>query len=79
MTAIWSFLQNGSNQATLAWIGGGIVVLAGGAWAVIKFFAKRADKATPPPSVTASHGAVAVGRDMQNSKVETNSGRKPGR
>ena len=36
---LWSFLQDESNRAVLAWIGGGAVVVAGGIWTVFKFMA----------------------------------------
>ena len=38
LSSIWDFLKDGSNQAVLSWIGGGIVVVAGGLWAAFKFF-----------------------------------------
>src|SRR5712691_5788030 len=34
MAAIWAFLTNPANQATLSWLGGGLSALAAGAWAV---------------------------------------------
>jgi hypothetical protein len=35
---IWSFLQDENNRAVLTWIGGGIAVVIGAVWAVLKFF-----------------------------------------
>jgi hypothetical protein len=31
--AVWIFITNENNRAVLGWIGGGIVVIAGGIWA----------------------------------------------
>jgi hypothetical protein len=62
---IWAFLTDPANRAILAWLGGGLVVAAGGIWAVIKFFAKRPDRR----SVTADRGSVAVGGDNRNSPI----------
>ncbi len=35
--AIWAFLRDPGNQAVLGWIGGGIVVVAGGVWGSSSF------------------------------------------
>ena len=73
MAEIWSFVQDESNRAVLAWIGSGVVVVAGAIWAVLKFvLSKGAGKSAPtPPTVTASHGGIAAGRDIRNSKIDT--------
>jgi hypothetical protein len=65
-SSIWDFLKDGSNQTVLSWIGGGIVVVAGGLWAASKFlFPKEKDKSAPPPAVHADHGGFAAGRDIR--------------
>ena len=67
MTDLWSFLGDAKNQATLSWLGGGLVVLAGGAWAVLKFLAGQEEtvaKPVPLPgraTVRADHGSIAGG------------------
>ncbi|MDW4500332.1 hypothetical protein R5H30_20255 [Sulfitobacter sp. D35] len=38
---LWTFLQNPENRETLGWIGGGLVVLAGGLWTVIQSRARK--------------------------------------
>jgi hypothetical protein len=66
MEALWTFLSDQQNQETLAWLGGGLVVAAGGLWAAIRFFFPRSSgSSTPPsPSITADRGGIAVGRDV---------------
>ena len=64
LSSIWNFLKDGSNQAVLSWIGGGIIIIAAGIWAVIKFMAKNSDQKVPKPSVSADHGSMAAGRDI---------------
>jgi hypothetical protein len=72
MGGIWAFLQDEANRTVLGWIGGGIVVVAGGFWAVFKFlFAKREPEASSPPTVSATGGGVAAGRDMRNNTIDT--------
>jgi len=72
MTDIWAFLRDANNREVLSWLGSGLVVLAGGAWAIWKFARSRNFK-TPPsiPTVQASRGGVAAGRDIRDSKIST--------
>jgi hypothetical protein len=74
LDSIWGFLKDESNQALLGWIGSGIVVIAGAVWAVFKFFANKAEKGSPPPSVKADRGGVAIGRDNINSPINVDKG-----
>ena len=60
--AFWSFLKDPLNREVLAWIGGGIVVVIGGIWAVVRFFAKKPDGGDGR-SVSVDRGSVAIGRD----------------
>jgi hypothetical protein len=78
LASIWAFLQDGSNQATLGWIGGGVVVVVGGLWAVFKFLASERKKDPPPPtlSVSATNGGVAAGRDIRDNKIDNRGGSK---
>ncbi len=66
METLWAFLSDPDNQQTLAWLGGGLVVVAGGLWAFIKFFfARAAGSSTPPtPTISADRGGIAAGRDV---------------
>ena len=35
MGSLWAFFTKPKNQQTLSWMGGGLVVAAGSAWAVL--------------------------------------------
>ena len=75
MSSIWAFLQDDSNRTVLGWIGGGFVVVVGGVWAGFKFFFSKQEPKTPsPPTISATGGGVAAGRDIRNSKIGTRSG-----
>lgn len=54
--AIWTFVKDPANREAVGWLGGGIVLAAGGVWAVVKFYTKR-----EKPSVRADRGSVAFG------------------
>jgi tetratricopeptide (TPR) repeat protein len=62
--SIWQFLKDPANLAVLGSIGAGIAAIAGGAWAVFTFFAKKSERGPSAPSVTADSGSVAAGRDI---------------
>jgi hypothetical protein len=61
---IWQFLKDPANLTVLGSIGAGIAALAGGAWAIFTFFAKKGEKGPSAPSVKAYHGSVAAGHDI---------------
>ena len=68
MSDIWTFLTDPSNQATLSWLGSGIIIAAGGAWAVIRYFVRQPEPgqaAKPPGSTVHAEGrGIAAGRDV---------------
>ena len=61
METIWRFIVD--NQHVLGWLGGGVIVAAGGVWTVAKFLLERRRK-----SVSAVSG-VAAGRDIRGSSI----------
>jgi hypothetical protein len=67
--SIWQFLKDPVNLAV-------ITAIAGGAWAVFTFFAKKSEKGSPMSSVKANHGGVAAGRDITG-PVNTNTRDEP--
>jgi hypothetical protein len=68
---IWGFLKDPANRTVLAWIGGGIVAVAGGLWTAIRFFAGKGE-GRPSPSAKADNSSVAIGRDATNSPIHVN-------
>ena len=64
METLWASLSDPDNQQTLAWLGGGLVVVAGGLWAVIKFKLSHSSGSSKP-SISADRGGIAAGRDVK--------------
>lgn len=62
LQSLWVWLSQPDNQNTLGWLGGGLVIVCAGLWAIIKFFRDRKER-DPSVHVTADRGATAVGRD----------------
>ena len=72
LSDLWDFLADPTNRTVLGWIGGGIVVVVGGIWAVVKFLLTRKhEESAPAQRVSATRGGVAAGRDIRNSKIDT--------
>ncbi len=66
--SFWAFLADPQHREVLGWIGGGIVVAAGGLWAVFKFYAKK-PKPPTTQTVTADRGSVGIGGNNRNSPI----------
>jgi hypothetical protein len=82
MSDLWSFLSQPDNQATLSWLGGGLVILCGGLWAVLKFYlgqrrggAGSSGGGSEASPVSASRGGTAAGRDI---RIDNRRGLPPG-
>jgi tetratricopeptide (TPR) repeat protein len=75
LDAFWSWLQDPANRDVIGWIGGGVVVVIGGVWAVVKYFAKPGGDGGAARSVRADRGGVAAGGSISNSSINTNSNR----
>jgi hypothetical protein len=71
--AFWSWLKDPANRDVIAWIGGGLVVVVGGVWAVVKYFAMTGGDGRAAPRVRADRGGVAAGGSISNSQINTNS------
>lgn len=69
MSSLWSFLSTPKNQKTLSWLGGGLVVLAGGAWAAFTYVWPHEEG---PKIVCAQQGGVAAGRDASGNTITIN-------
>jgi hypothetical protein len=73
MGSLWAFLSRPKNQKTLSWIGGGLVVVAGGAWAVFTYvWPHEAPSPDAPKIVCAEPGGVAAGRDANGNTITIN-------
>ena len=66
MGSLWSFLSAPKNQKTLGWLGTGLVVVAGGAWAVFTYVWPHEEG---PKIVCAQPGGVAAGRDASGNTI----------
>jgi hypothetical protein len=75
--SIWAFVQDPANRALLGWIGGGFVVVIGGFWTAFQFLlSKEKPNAQLAPTVSASNGGVAAGRDISGTTINTRGGSK---
>jgi hypothetical protein len=67
MSSLWSFIANSRNQKTLAWLGSGLIVAAGGAWTVFTYVWPAHEGGRDAAAVVcAQQGSVAAGRDAGN-------------
>jgi hypothetical protein len=65
MRTLWQFLRRESNRQVLGLLGGGLVALVAGAWAVFVFlFPPETGRDAHPVSTVESQGGVAAGRDI---------------
>jgi hypothetical protein len=73
MGSMWSYLSAPKNQRTLSRIGGGLVVVASGAWAVFTYLWPH-DASSPegPKIVCAESGGIAAGRDASGNTITFN-------
>jgi hypothetical protein len=69
MGSLWSFLSAPKNRKTLAGIWAGLIVLAGGAWAVFTYVWPHEEG---PKIVCAESGGVAAGRDANGNTITNN-------
>ena len=73
MDGVWSFLSAPKNQKTISWIGGGLVVVAGGAWALFTYlWPHEASSPEGPKIVCAQPGGIAAGRDSSGNTITIN-------
>jgi hypothetical protein len=79
MRSLWSFLAKSENQKTLSWLGGGLVVAAGGIWAVLTYIWPAHDPSQAAAKIVcAQQGSVAAGRDASGNTVNYNGSAPPG-
>ncbi len=63
MRALWEWLSDPTNQKTMAFIGGGIVVVAGSVWKVYVHLAKKKELSSSP-QISASGGGIVAGGNV---------------
>ena len=68
LDTVLAYLKDPANRAILAWLGGGLVIVATGFWVVIKFFLRRELR---PLAITVDHGGIAVGGNATNNTFST--------
>jgi len=65
LAEVWEFLKDETNRTLIGWVGSGVVVAVGGAWALFTHFHKGKDGPKQPAIFSeASSGSVAVGGDV---------------
>jgi hypothetical protein len=72
MEKLWSFLRQKRNREVLGWVGGGLVVVAAGLWAVIVYVfppSSSPSKSSEGAATSANCGGVAVGGNVSGSTV----------
>ena len=74
MSSVWSFVAKSKNRQVLSWIGGGLVALAAGAWAMVNYVWPAHEAAK---TVCAQQGSVAGGRDASGNTITYTGGSAP--
>jgi hypothetical protein len=69
MASVWSIIGKPSNRQALSWLGGGIVAVAAGAWAVVTYV-WPADRGAS--TVCAQQGSVAAGHNASGNTITYN-------
>ena len=77
---IWDFISDSANQKTLAWAGGGLLVVTSGLWAAFLQL-RKPSPASPPPKPTqsaqAGDGIAATGNVRIDGGVSINKTEMP--
>jgi hypothetical protein len=74
MRSIWTFLSKRRNQQVLSWMGAGIVVVAGGVWAVITYLYPKDHSGAAPNLTQSTSGPNSPAIANVKGNVTTNSG-----
>jgi TIR domain len=65
---VWTFLGDDKKRAVLGWIGGGVAAVVGALWAAFVYLAPPSKPGTPPASIEAGPGDVAIGDNVSGTK-----------
>lgn len=73
MDAIWEFLKDPTNQATLGWVGAAVVAIGGALWAALRTVTRHSKKKDTAAArkVSAESGGIAIGGNVTDSNVST--------
>jgi hypothetical protein len=74
LAGFWRWLRNAGNRTVLGWLGGGLVVLAGGLWIVFSHFTASPPK---PPSISADRGSFVAGGNVDTGGGSITLGSQP--
>jgi hypothetical protein len=66
MGSLWAFLRKPSNRLVLGWLGGGVVIVVAGIWAVVTYVWPPHEA---PTAVCANQGIVIDGSVSSRSSV----------
>jgi hypothetical protein len=70
---IWGFLRERPNREVIAWIGGGLVVLAAGLWTVFVYIFPPKHEDGAPSTAQANCGGVAIGGNVSGTTITAGS------
>lgn len=66
------FIPSKEKREIITWIGGGILLLVSGIWAVfLYFYPTNKNSNSPASSINASAGGIAIGGNITNSNINT--------
>jgi hypothetical protein len=73
MASLLSFLAKPKNQKTLSWLGGGLVVVVGGIWAIVTYVWPRGEAGQDHANIVcAQQGSIAAGHDVSGNAIKYN-------
>jgi hypothetical protein len=75
MGSLQAFIAKPKNREILSWVGGGIVTVAVGAWAVVTYVWAAHES---PGIACAQSGSIAAGRDASGNTINYNDGTTAG-
>jgi hypothetical protein len=69
MSRLWLFLRQKRNREVLAWIGGGVVVVAAGLWTAFVYIFPLKHEDGGRSSAQANCGGVAIGGNVTGTTI----------
>jgi hypothetical protein len=72
MRPLRRFIRNKNNREMIGWLGGGLVIVVAGAWAIFTYAYPPAGPPKPPARVEARDGSIAIGGNVEGSTIGVN-------